>query len=75
MGLTFSGIESDILKLYLFSSMFYECCVFQCTFQIGLINSLLLLLFVIIEFHLSEIVERRTAYTVIDKIHIFINTN
>lgn len=33
---------------------------------IGSINSLLLL-FVIVEFHLSEIVERRTVYTVIDK--------
>ena len=33
---------------------------------IGSIN-LLLLLFVIVEFHLSEIVERRTVYTVIDK--------
>lgn len=56
--------------------------------SIGLINSLLLLLFVIVEFHLSEIVERRIVYTVIDKslrdrslpaflitrLHIYINS-
>lgn len=70
MGLTISGIESDGLKLLKWYSAvrFMSVVSFNVHFVlIGLINSLLLLLFVIVEFHLSKTVERRTVYTVIDK--------